>query len=283
MEGQNTAPNLQPLPPTTDPKDEESGCYSSPPPCVDPNEKCGPKCNCRSYCETSFFCRRLGSVGIPEEKLEKWGLQRHRLMLTCAVMSFIGWVLCIPPAWGVSTDKTATHDVPWAIATPKNSDDDGSKSTMYIGLASAVVYDKNDDFVDQFVFGKDDCGNDDGFGFGGLKKSECNACANAASGLQASAIISVITQLTQLLTDLQRSTKRGDVNCQKFMGIFTGVLGLVMGIYSLAEFRRSCWGNVGYRHVDWKTNSGVDIETGPGAGWILTWFAVIFKLIDIAA
>ena len=39
-----------------------------------------------------------------------------------------------------------------------------------------------------------------------------------------------------MLTDLQRYNQENDLNCQKFMAIFTGTLGLVTGLMSIATY-----------------------------------------------
>ena len=220
------------------------GMYSPPPPCVDPNERCGPLCACRPYCEESTFCRYLGTIGLKEKTLASWGLPRHRLMLVASVLTFIGWILCILAALGMSKNRNLIRDWPWATATSTGSADE--EEIMYIGLSAAVVYTKSGKFVSKFLFDRHDdsnnCGSDDGFGFGGLETSDCEACQGASTSLQLGTLFSLFTQLTQLLTDVQRSTVAGDVNCQKFMGIATGLFGLLSSACTMVAFRKSCWG-----------------------------------------
>ena len=262
------------------------GLYSAPPPCVDPDERCGPICACRPFCEEARYCRSFGAIGIPEGKLLSWGLPRHRLMLIAGVLSFVGWLLLIPAAVGISTNRTAVYDLPWATANLKNGDGDDADNTLFINLAAAVVYTKDGDFVSKFDFADDSCAeDDDGFNFGSLPESACEACVSAATGLQTGAIVGLLTQLTQLLTDVQRSTVRGDVNCQKAMGVITGIFGLVVGLYTVAQFRKYCWGDDtdGLGKVDWETQDGYKVETRPGPGWSLTWFATAFKIVDVLA
>ena len=46
------------------------------------------------------------------------------------------------------------------------------------------------------------------------------------------------------MTDIQRSTRKGDLNCQKFMGVLTGILGTISGILSLKLYADGCFRNL---------------------------------------
>ena len=47
-------------------------------------------------------------------------------------------------------------------------------------------------------------------------------------------------KFTQLQTDVLRSTRRGDLNCQKGMGVFTGCFGGITTLAALIAFANNC-------------------------------------------
>lgn len=63
-----------------------------------------------------------------------------------------------------------------------------------------------------------------------------SGCLDSASATVSFAIMGAITQIPQMTTDLQRSTRFGDVNCQATMGAVTSFWGTYSGISSLASF-----------------------------------------------
>ena len=50
----------------------------------------------------------------------------------------------------------------------------------------------------------------------------CTSCRDVILDTESMIISSVVTEIVQMVTDLQRSTPYGDVNCQKVMGMVTG-------------------------------------------------------------
>mmetsp|Transcript_89268 Transcript_89268/g.257458 ORF Transcript_89268/g.257458 Transcript_89268/m.257458 type:complete len:359 (-) Transcript_89268:168-1244(-) len=75
-------------------------------------------------------------------------------------------------------------------------------------------------------------------------------------------IMSIVTQLPTLTTDLQRATRFGDVNCQKTMGVVSNVVSLFNSLVALWSFRTACYsampktvGN-GHGHIEWSIGIG---------------------------
>jgi hypothetical protein len=64
-------------------------------------------------------------------------------------------------------------------------------------------------------------------------ESKCRNCKKAAQGSLGLIITSVITQVFQITTDLQRSTRFGDLNCQKTFGLVTSLYGFISTIFAL--------------------------------------------------
>lgn len=68
----------------------------------------------------------------------------------------------------------------------------------------------------------------------------CEECANSLIS-ESSIIISILGQLPTIATDLQRSTRFGDVNCQKTMGMLTNLITFFSSIVALLAFRWHCY------------------------------------------
>jgi len=87
-------------------------------------------------------------------------------------------------------------------------------------------------------------------------------------------VMGVVTQFPTLLTNLQRSTRFGDVNCQATMGVLTNIWGFIMTMLSVLLFKQACHGRlpetVGGVRVDWKLGGGF---------WCLV-FATLVKVPD---
>jgi len=111
----------------------------------------------------------------------------------------------------------------------------------------------------------------------GSVKYSCEKCAERASGLSRMVSFSVLTQFAQMMTNLQRTTVFGDVNCQAGVGVITGFTGLASTLSSLVMYWSLC-GKVlptdvhQYVQIDW--------TLGP-AFWCL-FIATLLKINDIA-
>lgn len=243
---------------TTDELAKSPGFYSPPPPC------CAESCTtCRAYGEDSDCCVTCGKIGLSgsdgEIDMCNISVPRHKLMYSAFGVSVMGLIFMIVAACAVSTDPVVVKNTCWSTGSPT---DDVS---VYVGLSGvAYQYTGDDDLIDDDLKFLDwdeyECVGDD----------DCDGktCADAASALVTMAILGAVTQLGQLTTDLQRSTVAGDLNCQKTMGIVTGIFGLVSTLYSLTGFTASCW------HVSDK------MTVGPGL--VLIVLGNVVKLYDVA-
>jgi hypothetical protein len=100
-----------------------------------------------------------------------------------------------------------------------------------------------------------------------------------------SVILSIISQLPTMTTNLQRTTLFGDANCQKTMGIVTNIVTLITSMIALLEFRRAC-----YVAIVNSTNAGMpesivvfDVEWEMGLGFRCLMIATIIKVFDAAS
>ena len=77
------------------------------------------------------------------------------------------------------------------------------------------------------------------------------------------------------MTDFQRSTRKGDLNCQKFMALLTGIIGTITNLIALSSYADLCYTNLpeSYNGVD------MDYRLGPAFNCLLV--ATILKPIDV--
>ena len=157
-------------------------------------------------------------------------------MLFAAAVSFVGLVCLIPPCFALDSNPSVFKPVNWANGHIKYTEED-----VFVGLSAFAFYHEGEHSSTIKFRDSSACesryGDDGGY--------SCQQCIEAGEALQASTIVSVVSQLGQIATDLQRSTVAGDVNCQKSLAIFTGILGFATAAFSLYQFRVSCW-SVGF-------------------------------------
>jgi len=105
------------------------------------------------------------------------------------------------------------------------------------------------------------CGNGLGLDSGEILRNEkiCKDCQGAQFANFA-LVMGVVTQWPTLLTNLQRSTRFGDINCQSTMGVLTNVWGTVMTLISFVLFANACHGklpnSIGGRTLNWRFGAG---------------------------
>merc|ERR1712218_90405 len=108
-----------------------------------------------------------------------------------------------------------------------------------------------------------------------LMVDACTECVNSAVGTSATVITSVITYWPQLLTDLQRSTRFGDVNCQSAMGATTAILpGTLTSLAALSAFAAICKSAMPVEF------HGTSIHWNLGPGFICLLIATLLKVVD---
>lgn len=221
----------------------------------------------KACCEDSSFCHKLGRVG----KEAPLGVPRHKVMYFALFVSLVGMIMLIVGALALSSNATTVYHTAWAVGIGKkdvqyhNTTVSFDDTRISIGLNSVVIHKrKNDKVVWNKKWKNVDCDTIQG------SSSLCDQCKAQALGFQVPVIIGMVTQVLQIATDVQRSTVAGDVNCQKFMGIFTGVLGLTATLFALGSFRDACYRVEGELY-----------EMAAGPGFILTAVATILKAVDV--
>lgn len=253
---------------------------------------------CRFTCahqifEDSLCCRTCGSCGF--HKCLSW---RERVMIFASVLSFIGIIFQLPPVIGITENVNIIKKTAWALGDVKENIvyppafldslnatlpevNWGNAEKVFISLKGFVLCSSSScEFIDW--------GNDcleltlceeaqDYFPAGTFENDcgqYCSDCDSANAAAEKVAIIGFITAFPQLFTDIQRSTWKGDLNCQKVMGIVTGLFGFFSTLAALSAYNEACGRKL-------PTEMGtLELEWRVASSWILIFFAIIMKPID---
>jgi len=244
----------------------------------------GPPClaskKFRSVCETASCCLKIGPFG-----LQFFHRNRNGIMAFGACTSLLSLILTIFACLSLSGTSDAVSSYPWATQSIALMQDNGDSVDIdvYIGL-SGVAFESSVDGVGNmtdFIKWSDDTCADNTDDNPLQLTNECEDCKEATEAYVGTVVISAITLLPQLSTDLTRRSTRGDLNCQKFFGTFTALLGFVTGISGLLSYKGTCIDAFGSVQACNQDGSGcVDLETDLGIGYTCLLLATIFKLVD---
>lgn len=215
---------------------------------------------CNDNFEESKFCKKVGPIG--HSFFDK---HRARLLMTATFITFICIILSIVSVFATSSNSIDVKNTAWTVGYV----DGGGK--LYVGLNEIYVEFANGTTVDMewndaSCSAFEDASSDAGF---------CNDCKTACGDSVNVAIVSLATTIPTITTDIQRSTRRGDMNCQKFMGIFTGFLGLFTTLASLSAYADGCYNNLPVELI------GHNISYSLGPGFICLLVATLLKVFDI--
>lgn len=182
---------------------------------------------------------------------------RGYVMLFAAFVSFFAMILTLIAMLAISTKNQTVKDTAWTIGTINGGGE------IWVGL-SEVIFSVNGG-EQSIKWKSQDCEFD-----------YCRDCKDACDSTYNAVIISLITCLPQLLTDIQRSTRRGDLNCQKVMGVVTGILGTLSSLSSLSAYADGCIHNLPTYDA---TGASISYHFGPGFACLL--LATLLKPIDV--
>jgi len=212
--------------------------------------------------EFSTFCVHIGKLGT-----QYFDDNRKSIMMFATSITFVCMILSIVSLMAVSDSDEHVRSTCWTYG----ESNDGVK--IYIGLNKIVIDNSNGTMISA-LWGDSSCDN---IAAGGSDNGFCNECREACDSSVIVAIMSLVTILPTITTDIQRSTRKGDLNCQKFMGIVTGILSLMSTIAALSSFAGGCNNNL-------PTNfNGKQIDYKYGPGFICLFIATVLKVVDIVA
>ncbi|CAE7734230.1 unnamed protein product, partial [Symbiodinium sp. CCMP2456] len=269
----------------------------------------------RGCLETNACCRHCGATGTTFGRAN-----RRRLMITSFWISFAAWILNIYAALALSDNAQVLKATAWATGK-FGYGGPYLGATSWVGLggrvdevdcglseytdgcnkwfrenapmmeevspgvyrrvvafgdtkscAGNIVY-HNSRLADLLAKATGDTVNADA--------EMCEGCQKSAASTVSFAIMGIITQIPQMTTDLQRSTRFGDVNCQATMGAITSFWGTFSGLTSLTSFSYSCWRRFP-RLVRDKVGE-IEYKWSMGPGFACMLIATILKLWDAVA
>lgn len=265
--------------------------------------KCGP------LLETNVCCRRCGGIGLACGRAHRKGV-----MVTAFGVSFVAWILTIFAACGLSLNPYILKRAAWARATLDLNDTgtkfhtalglNGRVDTMDCSSSSesaelcahifnrtlfreievgsgiyerVVSWEHERSCISAEYIAERHAEASATWGFmreESFSGKACSECRNTALASVSFVIMSVITQIPQMTTDLQRSTRFGDVNCQATMGALTSFFGTYSSLASLGTFTHFCWRNL----PDWASSYPYSWDLG--LGFICLVIATLLKLWD---
>jgi len=111
-----------------------------------------------------------------------------------------------------------------------------------IGLTAVTVDNAfNPDIPDQAVIVFDHVCDAKGFGLENyMNVEDCDACNEVSKGMVSSSIISVITFLPTIFTDILRMHSGYDVNCQKCFGTVIAFVSIISALVTIQSYTVSC-------------------------------------------
>lgn len=205
----------------------------------------------RNGCEKRGCCVNLGKIG-----LKVFPKHRAVIMFIAAAFSFLAFILCIASACSLSYSNSQVKNTNWTYGK-------SDESEFFVGLYEIIVNAKGSK-ERELKWSDGDCPN-----------SYCEECQDACNSTISSVIISLITCIPTIQTDLQRSTIKGDLNCQKIMGMFTGIVGTISTLVALSAYADGCYRNLPDYDED---DNQIKWQLGPGFSCLLV--ATLLKPID---
>eukprot|EP00927_Polykrikos_kofoidii_P048492 TRINITY_DN42766_c0_g1_i1.p1 TRINITY_DN42766_c0_g1~~TRINITY_DN42766_c0_g1_i1.p1 ORF type:complete len:378 (+),score=51.63 TRINITY_DN42766_c0_g1_i1:34-1167(+) len=240
-------------------------------------------------CEHSIMCRSCGMIGH-----RRADHNRKKVMGFGTFMNAIALVLCILGAvGGLASDRGTLRALTWVHGEGYVLGDDGVRiGTISIQISTKVrtarveiegidnvrkqkLISSGFEELSQGVFdrtiswGKDE----DSCKLVNEWREACESCQSNTPATS-TLILSIITQFPTMATNLQRSTRFGDVNCQKTMGVITNVFSLLSSLSSMLLYRRACYTDMPEKAM------GTEIEWRLGIGFRCIMITTLIKIVD---
>merc|ERR1711879_280977 len=105
--------------------------------------------------------------------------------------------------------------------------------------------------------------------------TKCEDCKDNGDALFVTVIVTVLSKVGQLTTDLTRSHGPYDVACQKVFGALVPIFGLITSVIALRAYDAAC-----YEAIP-KGIGGVETNPERGIGYIFEMLVTILGVIDI--
>jgi len=163
----------------------------------------------RSVFEHNLFVRSFGRIGF--DMADRY---RAPIFLSAFVMSTLGWVFSIAAACALSSNTNDVRNTYWATGSV-----DGGSAIYYVGLSKYVTDFVNGEGIDESsIYWQTGAACNATISFVseslgstvtalGSVITECETCRDNVLIVQRLVVISCITQVFQITTDLQRTTR----------------------------------------------------------------------------
>jgi hypothetical protein len=231
-------------------------------------------------------------------------------------LNLVATILLTISCFGISTDPDIIKTFPWVVGKAENAAVD---YTMYVGVVGKVdqvecatiaasnvpnngIAGKCSEILPAANFGTSSPGTYERLmlyedvncaepmvswgSLGGVETSllqdleeECMECMNNMVE-KTSLTMGAITNVLSMVTNLQRATPFGDVNCQKFVGTIATLLGLFSTFTAMFAFMTICKSAMPDEILDY-TGSTVAVAWHMGPGFACLLLASILKLVDV--
>lgn len=255
--------------------------------------------------ETSMCCRRFGRIGTT------WAGRNRKIIGTVlSTANALAIPLLIFAAFGMTTDPAVLRRTYWVhgrvtipfpdelhvpdghlvletyIGTSMHFDSASCEETVPEATCREVLRSAGFEAVDGVYYRSarwsdtQYCDKDSGLFAGMLSDEEaayrtehCEECRG--SQVASSALIfSVLGQLPTLTTNLQRATRYGDINCQKFFGVLSNLMTFVTTLAAIVTFSQGCYKNLP------RERFGATMQWSHGMGFLFLFFATCVKVPD---
>lgn len=207
-------------------------------------------------CNESGLCNKIGTFGYPY-------FHRNRcwIFLALAALSFSITVISIVPLVSMSHDNSDVENTYWT----KGEYGDAS---FFVGLEKVVfTFDGNEK---SFLWSDDQC---DSFLESG--SDACDECEAACGRVVTVVAMNFLVIAITITTNAKRSTAAGDLNCTKFMAIFSGFVSSIVMLSSLSIFLDGC-----YYNLPEHSETGESITYTHGPAFVCIVVPQIFKIFE---
>jgi len=228
---------------------------------------------CSPYCESacSCCCFRVGQIGF--RMLDKKSI-RAPFFITLGAFSVIQLVMGIAAAFSLSKETSTVKNLFWSRV---NFDGAGD---IYAGLTTVVVDYEHGNVTYKATDSWDDFCEVSEMLDGKPAAEKCSKCQESSASFHVAAVAGALSKLGQLGTDFTRSRQKEDVNCQKILGVVSGIVGGIATIFALQQYSDVCFNNLPEELISPQTGETIGVEVTAGAGFILTLLITIGAFID---
>lgn len=207
-------------------------------------------------CNESGLCNKVGQFGF-----SYFHVNRAWIFITLALASFTVTIVSIIPIVSMSHTNDDVKNTYWTKGEYGDTE-------FFVGLEKVVFI--VDGSEQSFLWSDDEC--DMLLSSGADACDECEAACNRVVIVVAMNIIIIAVTIA---SNTKRSTASGDLNCTKFMAIFSGIVSSIIMLSSLSIFSDGC-----YYNLPENTESGDSVSYSHGPSFVCIVVPQLFKIFE---